>query len=69
MLIVRYIRDDELRIAWKILTPLLKALENETPAPYAYGSRGPENADALIRNKGSFRRHEQEYTWKEKERL
>ena len=62
-------RDDELRIAWKILTPLLQALENVTPAKYAYGSRGPENADVLVRQKGSFRRHEQEYNWKEKEKL
>ena len=44
-----FVRDDELRVAWEIFTPLLHRLEkNPTrPIPYPYGSRGPKEADEL----------------------
>jgi glucose-6-phosphate 1-dehydrogenase len=38
-----YIRDDELKVAWDLFTPLLKDLENGPvePEQYSYGSHGP----------------------------
>lgn len=38
-----FVRDDELRAAWEIFTPLLKDIEhnNRQPEYYNYGSRGP----------------------------
>jgi len=41
-----FIRDDELREAWRIFTPLLKKLEEQKVAPelYPYGSQGPVGA-------------------------
>jgi len=42
-----FVRVDELSAAWRIFTPLLHALEKEHIAPieYAFGSRGPPEAD------------------------
>ena len=39
-----FIRNDELEIAWDILTPVLEQLETENikPEPYEFGSRGPD---------------------------
>ena len=44
-----FVRDDELREAWQIFTPLLHRLEKSPtrPIPYAYGSRGPKESDEL----------------------
>jgi len=45
-----FVRDDELRVAWEIFTPLLKRIEEDEsirPIPYEYGSRGPKEADEL----------------------
>lgn len=50
-----FVRSDELAAAWRIFTPLLHAIESEkvlSPIKYAYGSRGPKEADALIARYG-----------------
>ena len=49
-----FVRDDELDAAWAIFTPLLHKLEEGDesqkilPTPYAFGSRGPPEADAFL---------------------
>ncbi len=50
-----FVRRDELAAAWKIFTPLLKYIDADglNPELYAYGSRGPSNADKL-RQKAGF---------------
>jgi glucose-6-phosphate 1-dehydrogenase len=60
-----FVRTDELLASWKIFSPLLEQLERENvqPVPYLYGSRGPAQADDLIRELG-FRRTEG-YLWRE----
>jgi glucose-6-phosphate 1-dehydrogenase len=43
-----FVRVDELEAAWKMFTPLLKAIETRKDKPvhkYAFGSRGPRAAD------------------------
>jgi len=49
-----FVRDDELRAAWKIFTPLLHKIERERvkPIAYEYGSRGPVEADELLKRNG-----------------
>lgn len=49
-----FIRRDELAAAWDVFTPVLHRLERErvAPAPYGFGSRGPDEADALARRAG-----------------
>ncbi|XXG41620.1 hypothetical protein AAC387_Pa01g2051 [Persea americana] len=44
-----FIRSDELDVAWKLFTPLLKELEDKkiTPELYSYGSTGPIEAHNL----------------------
>jgi len=42
-----FVRDDELRKSWEILTPLLNQIENVKPKQYKKGSCGPENEIAL----------------------
>uniref|UniRef100_A0A1I7YKZ3 Glucose-6-phosphate 1-dehydrogenase n=1 Tax=Steinernema glaseri TaxID=37863 RepID=A0A1I7YKZ3_9BILA len=51
---INFVRTDELDYAWKIFTPLLKKIENEKikPKPYSFGSRGPEEADLLMKKYG-----------------
>jgi len=54
-----FVRRDELEEAWRIFDPLLESLEVKearTPERYAFGSRGPLKADALIDSMG-FRRY------------
>jgi len=53
-----FVRRDELDQAWRIFDPLLKNLEHEKQVPHRYtcGSRGPQQADALIDRMG-FRRY------------
>merc|ERR1712083_262225 len=51
---MHFVRSDELAEAWRIFTPLLHAIDNEKPQPikYAYGSRGPAEADEqAVKNK------------------
>ncbi|XP_036844674.1 glucose-6-phosphate 1-dehydrogenase isoform X3 [Oncorhynchus mykiss] len=51
---MHFVRSDELREAWRIFTPLLHHIEGEKtpPIPYTYGSRGPNEADELVRRVG-----------------
>lgn len=60
-----FVRDDELRAAWKIFTPVLKEIESakDKPLPYAFGSRGPKESDELTRSVG-FQYHHGAYKWK-----
>lgn len=59
-----FVRDDELREAWRIFTPLLHRLEEDhvVPLPYAYGSRGPAGLDEFVARRG-FVRHALPYDW------
>jgi len=61
---MHFVRSDELAEAWRIFTPLLKRIENESvaPIPYTYGSRGPKESDNLCDNNnfkyyGSYKWH------------
>ncbi|RWS25529.1 glucose-6-phosphate 1-dehydrogenase-like protein [Leptotrombidium deliense] len=51
---MHFVRSDELAEAWRIFTPLLHELEAKKipPIPYAYGSRGPQEADDMIYKHG-----------------
>ncbi|KAE9216668.1 Glucose-6-phosphate 1-dehydrogenase [Phytophthora fragariae] len=59
-----FVRDDELRAAWKIFTPLLDEIEGQKvkPLPYKFGSRGPKESDELV-NKVGFQYHHGAYQW------
>mmetsp|Transcript_21329 Transcript_21329/g.36661 ORF Transcript_21329/g.36661 Transcript_21329/m.36661 type:complete len:527 (-) Transcript_21329:244-1824(-) len=57
-----FVRDDELRAAWKIFSPFLEMVENWDPVPYEFGSRGPKESDELIGKLG-FRYHGGTYRW------
>lgn len=60
-----FVRDDELRAAWKIFTPLLNEIESKKikPLPYKFGSRGPKESDELTSRVG-FQYHRGAYQWK-----
>ncbi|XP_045518478.1 glucose-6-phosphate 1-dehydrogenase [Pieris brassicae] len=47
---MHFVRNDELKEAWRIFTPVLKQLEEQQvkPIPYLYGSRGPPEADSKL---------------------
>ena len=50
-----FMRADQVEEAWSIVTPVLEAWESTTPIDfpnYAAGSRGPEDAEALIARDG-----------------
>lgn len=51
---MHFVRSDELQEAWRIFTPLLHKIEEEKTLPksYTYGSRGPNEADELMRRVG-----------------
>ncbi|XP_066527114.1 glucose-6-phosphate 1-dehydrogenase-like [Hoplias malabaricus] len=51
---MHFVRSDELREAWRIFTPILHQIEGEKiqPIPYTYGSRGPKEADELLKRVG-----------------
>lgn len=55
-----FVRDDELRRAWEIFTPLLHTIENSDVRPVIYeqGTRGPEEADKFIAEIGGYVRNE-----------
>nr|CAH8831089.1 unnamed protein product [Trichobilharzia regenti] len=60
-----FVRSDELREAWRILTPILNHLEENKikPYPYIYGSRnGPKEADDLCKRAGF--QYSGNYVWK-----
>jgi glucose-6-phosphate 1-dehydrogenase len=46
--------SDELAEAWRVMTPVLKELDDKriVPIPYTYGSRAFAEADALIKRYG-----------------
>ncbi|CAO0796506.1 unnamed protein product [Mucor circinelloides] len=60
-----FVRDDELRAAWRIFTPLLHQIENDKikPEPYAYGSRGPDVLDEFVKKYGVERLSHENYQW------
>uniref|UniRef100_A0A8D3BLL7 Glucose-6-phosphate 1-dehydrogenase n=2 Tax=Scophthalmus maximus TaxID=52904 RepID=A0A8D3BLL7_SCOMX len=60
---MHFVRSDELREAWRIFTPLLHQIEAEKtqPTQYTYGSRGPSEADDLVKRVGF--RYEGTYKW------
>ena len=64
-----FVRDDELKAAWEIFTPLLHRIENEKikPIPYKYGSRGPLESDELIQSVG-YKYHGGDYQWESHEK-
>ncbi|CAF4767797.1 unnamed protein product [Pieris macdunnoughi] len=47
---MHFVRNDELKEAWRIFTPVLKQLEEQQvkPISYVYGSRGPPEADSKL---------------------
>eukprot|EP00948_MAST-09A_sp_MAST-9A-sp1_P000183 g183.t1 len=64
-----FVRDDELRFAWRIFDPILSHIDHlqqtngPNPChPYAFGSRGPSESDELIYLHG-YRRSDT-YIWK-----
>jgi len=61
-----FVRSDELEAAWKIFTPILHHLEDPkskdvTPLLYDYGSRGPPEADQLVKRYGYIRTEKYRY--------
>lgn len=53
-----FVRSDELAAAWQIFTPVLHKIEKDRalkPIKYAFGSRGPEEADKLVAKYGYIR--------------
>ena len=57
-----FVRTDELEAAWAIFTPLLHQIEGErvVPTPYAFGSRGPLEADDMMEK---YYQRSTAYTW------
>ncbi|CAB9512995.1 6-phosphogluconate dehydrogenase, decarboxylating (Fragment) [Seminavis robusta] len=55
-----FVRDDELRRAWEIFTPVLHRIEQENvrPVVYAQGGRGPKEADDFIYRVAGYIRSE-----------
>ncbi|CAD6192860.1 unnamed protein product [Caenorhabditis auriculariae] len=51
---INFVRTDELEHAWRILTPVLDELEQKKikPIEYKFGSRGPAEADELMKKHG-----------------
>eukprot|EP01084_Bolivina_argentea_P059742 109140_1 len=60
-----FVRSDELRESWRIVTPFLHKLESENKDPIKYlkGSRGPIQADEMAKQFGF--RQSVEYNWQE----
>lgn len=54
-----FVREDELRRAWEIFTPLLHKIERENirPVMYKTGTRGPAAADDFIARKSGYVRN------------
>lgn len=61
-----FVRDDELRAAWKIFTPLLHDIDEGliNPIKYKAFSRGPEEYDELARKHG-FEYLGEDYKWQQ----
>lgn len=61
-----FVRDDELDASWKIFTPLLHYIDQNSdivPVKYAYGSRGPAMLDDFLANYGYNRMGQETYQW------
>ena len=45
-----FVRDDELKHAWKLFDPLLEAIDNKSIPVHIYprGSRGPPQGDRMV---------------------
>ena len=56
-----FVRDDELRRAWEIFTPLLHEIEKGAvrPVTYPFGGRGPPEADRFISEQAGYVRNEE----------
>jgi glucose-6-phosphate 1-dehydrogenase len=55
-----FVRDDELRRAWEIFTPILHQIETENIQPIVYkqGSRGPDEADTFMLEQAGYVRND-----------
>lgn len=64
-----FLRRDELRAAWAVFTPLLQEIDaGRLPVhQYAFGSRGPPQADELVAAAGYIR--PKDYKWEAKHAL
>ncbi|KAI7899086.1 uncharacterized protein BX663DRAFT_522240 [Cokeromyces recurvatus] len=60
-----FVRDDELKAAWRIFTPLLHQIEEQKikPEPYPYGTRGPKKLDEFVKRYGVERLEHENYQW------
>jgi glucose-6-phosphate 1-dehydrogenase len=60
-----FVRNDELIRAWELFSPLLEKLEGGKvpPTKYPYGSRGPPEADEMLKKFDFIR--EEGYEWKQ----
>ena len=47
-----FMRADEVEAQWRVVAPLLAAERDAEPVPYAAGTLGPEEADALLESDG-----------------
>lgn len=47
-----FTRSDEVEAEWNVIAPLLSAVKNGQPAPYAPGSWGPDEANAVMLSGG-----------------
>ncbi|VFQ73533.1 unnamed protein product [Cuscuta campestris] len=58
-----FVRRDELKVAWEIFTPILQRIDKGELKPRAYqsGSRGPAEADDLLKRVGYAQTHG--YIW------
>lgn len=54
-----FVRDDELRRAWEIFTPVLHQIEKDNVRPiiYSQGGRGPAESDSFIEKEASYIRN------------
>jgi len=59
-----FVRDDELKHAWKLFDPLLEAIDNKSIPVHIYprGSRGPPQGDHMVATSGYTRN--EKYSWK-----
>lgn len=60
-----FVRSDELLEAWKIFTPVLKAIDagEIPPVAYEFGSRGPKESDELVEKMGY--KYNENYDWEQ----
>ena len=54
-----FVRDDELKEAWAIFTPLLHRIERERVKPilYDFGGRRPPESDQMLKDRGYYEYH------------